>query len=81
MKKYSAFVTVITLVGACSIFGGGDDVGTNPPKERLEFVPGPVVHPITGRTCNAPGGYCIGEIPAEGKSGCHSSALKCPLKK
>lgn len=78
MKKYVFFVSVITLVGACSLFGGGKD---EQPRERLEFVPGPVVHPISGRMCNAPGGYCIGEIPAEGKSGCHSSALKCPLKK
>lgn len=56
--------------------------GSSAPKERYEWVNGPVVHPVTGKNCSV--GYCKDEPVPEGKSGCHSIDVKnkgCPEKK
>jgi hypothetical protein len=82
MKKLFVLAPVLVL-SACGMFGEKDDEVSvpKPPKVRMKFIKGPVVHPITGRHCNPPGGICEGEIPAPGKSGCHSAEDKCPLVK
>jgi hypothetical protein len=63
-------------VTACGLFGGGEKPDTNTggggtTSSQGDFKPGPYTNPATGRTCNAPGGYCVDD------KACHSSADKC----
>jgi hypothetical protein len=76
MTKIALPIALLSL-GACSIFGGGDDVGTKPPStcDRGVFHPGPYKDPTTGKSCSSPGGLCSND------GQCHSSAQKCPCKK
>lgn len=63
-----------SALGACS---SGSDSGGSAPKPGKPlgvFHPGPYSDPETGKTCNAPGGYC------EDDKSCHSSAEKCLAK-
>jgi hypothetical protein len=74
MKKLFLLTPFIV---ACGMFGGekDDGPGTKLPKSRGVFHPGPYKDPVTGKHCNAPGGFC------ESDQRCHSSAEKCPFVK
>lgn len=70
------FVLCLFGLGACSWFQGKDDEpSVKPPCDRGVFHAGPYTDPESGKTCNAPGGYC------ESDKACHSSAAKCGCKK
>lgn len=76
MKQLLLMCLVLMFAAACSLFGDKSDEGgsSKPPRSRGVFHPGPYTDPSTGKTCNAPGGFC------ENDKRCHSSAEKCPLK-
>jgi hypothetical protein len=74
MTKLISTLALTIALCSCSMFKKDDSVpvdngGTH--KELGEFKPGPYTDPATGKTCNAPGGYC------ESDKSCHSSASKC----
>lgn len=65
---------MIPLIAACSMLGGGGGDNPSTPKQPCDrgvFHPGPYTDEASGKTCNAPGGYC------DSDKSCHSSAAKC----
>lgn len=75
MKKFLAISLLLGGLSGCSLFGGGDKPGPQPSSPGGgglgTFHPGPYKDEATGKSCNAPGGYC------EDDKQCHSSAAKC----
>ena len=71
MKNIFLILVGIVTLSACGLFG------EDKPKEpRYVWVPGPVVHPVTGRKCSA--GYCKGRpLKDDSDSGCNSAPDKC----
>jgi hypothetical protein len=70
MKKSILSIVTIFSLSACGMFGGGSNEGGGG-SQLGTFHPGPYTDEATGKTCNAPGGYC------EDDKSCHSSASKC----
>lgn len=69
MKKLLAIIALVSIVACSKDEGGGG--GDKPGKKLGVFHPGPYKDPVTGKHCNAPGGYC------EDDKSCHSAPEKC----
>lgn len=74
MKNVFLLAVLGVSLSACfsSSDGSSDEPAPKPPRSRGVFHPGPYTDHETGKTCNAPGGFC------ESDKRCHSSAEKCP---